>query len=293
MRARDNILVGVVITIGLILLTVGTLYLVRGGLQTGYPLYVRLAWGSGIKQGQTVYLAGVDVGFVGEVDLHPDGTVVVTLRVKKHYHVPEGTTASIEPNGIFGDVDVALRPARPTTSYVAEGDTIPAGKAAPGLPELMARADSASVHLQDVARAVQVELVQGGGIADLRKTLESANKLVTQLSGIATDESQQLHQVMRSLNRTANAIDSASVDSAVKNLKNATANMSQMTSNLERASGQLDAILVKVDSGGGTVGKLVNDPALYNDLHTVLNRLDSLAADLRLNPKRYLNVRIF
>ncbi len=293
MRPRDNILVGAVITAAFVVLVVGTLWLVRGGLQGGYPMYVRLPWGSGIKQGQTVFLTGVDVGFVSAVDLRTDGTLVVEMRIRKQFRIPEGTTASIEPNGFFGDVDVALRPSRPTTSYIPPRDTVPAGKPAPTMAQLLARADSASTRLGDVARVVQVEMVQGGGIADLRKTLESANALVVQLSGIAAAQSRYLDRTMRSLSRTVSAIDSATVDSAVKNLKTTTANMSDLTNNLERATSQLDAVLVKVDSGGGTVGKFVNDPAVYNNLQAVLARLDSLTADLRRNPKRYINVHIF
>lgn len=293
MKTRDTVLVGFVLAIGLIALAVGTIYLARGGLQSGYPLYIRLPWGAGIKQGSTVYLTGVDVGYVGDVDLRQDGTLIVTLRIDKQYHVPDGTTAAVEPNGIFGDVDVALRPVRPSLSYIQPGDTVPAGKPAPGLPELMARADSASGRLEDVARAVQVELVQGGGIADLRKTLEGADNLVTELSKIAATQSQQLSQATRSLNRVASAVDSAAVDSAVQSLKTTTANMSALSNNLEHATDQLDNILVKVDSGNGTVGKLLNDPTLYQNLQRALARIDSLAGDLQHHPNRYINVHVF
>lgn len=286
-------LVGVVLIVAFVALLVGTIYLARGGLQSGYPLYLRLPWGSGIRQGEPVYLSGVDVGFVGDVDLRQDGTLIVTMRIDKKYRVPEGTTATIEPNGIFGDVNVALRPLHPSPSSIAQGDTVPAGKPAPGVAELMARADSASGRLDDVARAVQVELVQGGGIADLRKTLEGADNLVHQLSQIATQQSNQLSAVTHSLTRTANAIDSAAVDSTVQNLKTTTANMSALSDNLERATDHLDAILVKVDSGNGTVGKLLNDPGLYTQLQSTLARLDSLAADLRKHPNRYVNVHVF
>src|ERR1700732_4375707 len=125
MKHRDDVLVGVVVTIAFVGLIIGTLWLGGGGLRTGYPLFRRFKWASGIKQGQSVLLSGVNVGFVGDVDLNQDGTLIVTLRIEKEYRVPEGTTASIEPNGIFGDVDVALRPGRPSTSYVPPGDTIP------------------------------------------------------------------------------------------------------------------------------------------------------------------------
>jgi len=293
MKHRDDILVGVVISMAFVVLLVGSVWLVRGGLQSGYPLYARFPWGSGIKQGQSVLLSGVNVGFVGDVDLRQDGTLIVTMRINKEYHVPQGTTASIEPNGIFGDVDVALRPGRPTTTYIAESDTVPTGRAAPTLADILARVDTASGSLSDVAKTVRVELVQGGGIADLHKTLEHANALVVQLSEIAAVQSKQLTVSMRSLNRAVSAIDSSAVDSTVQNLKLASANLSGLTKDFQQTTGRLNSILGKVDSTGGTAGKLINDPALYDNLNAVLARFDSLSADLKKNPKRYINVHIF
>jgi phospholipid/cholesterol/gamma-HCH transport system substrate-binding protein len=293
MKHRDDVLVGLVITIGFAILIVGMIYLLRGGLQSGYPLYARFPWGSGIKQGQTVFLSGVDVGFVGDVNLVADGTLTVTMRIKSNYKVPQGTTATIEPNGIFGDVDIALRPQRPNRPPIPPGDTVPIGKPGPNLADLLARVDTASGQLSDVARTVQVELVQGGGIADLRLTLQNANKLVLQLSQIAAEQSQQLTTSMHSLNRALSAVDSASVDSSVKNLKLATANMAALTHNLQSTTATLDAVLAKVDTGQGTAAKLVNDPGVYNNLKSLLGRLDSLTADLKKNPGRYINVHVF
>ncbi len=293
MKHRDNVLVGVVVTIGFIVLLLGSVWLVRGGLQSGYPLYARFPWGSGIKQGQSVLLSGVDVGFVGDVDLRPDGTLIITMRINKQYHVPQGTTATIEPNGIFGDVDVALRPARPTNSYIAESDTVPNGRPSPTISDILASVDTASGKLNDVAKTVQVELVQGGGIADLHQTLQHANHLVVQLSDIAAEQSKQLSTSMHALNRAVTAIDSAAMDSTVQNLKASSANMANLTDNLKQTTVRLNSVLAKVDSGGGTAGRIINDPAIYNDVHALLARFDSLTADLKNNPKRYINVHIF
>jgi phospholipid/cholesterol/gamma-HCH transport system substrate-binding protein len=287
------VLVGVVVTIGFIVLLLGSVWLVRGGLQSGYPLYARFPWGSGIKQGQSVLLSGVDVGFVGDVDLRPDGTLIITMRINKQYHVPQGTTATIEPNGIFGDVDVALRPARPTNSYIAESDTVPNGRPSPTISDILASVDTASGKLNDVAKTVEVELVQGGGIADLHQTLQHANHLVAQLSDIAAEQSKQLSASMHALNRAVSAIDSAAVDSTVQNLKASSANMASLTDNLKQTTVRLNSVLAKVDSGGGTAGRIINDPAIYNDVHALLARFDSLTADLKNNPKRYINVHLF
>jgi phospholipid/cholesterol/gamma-HCH transport system substrate-binding protein len=89
------------------------------------------------------------------------------------------------------------------------------------------------------------------------------------------------------------AIDSAALDSTIQNLKTSSANMANLTDNLKQTTSRLNSVLAKVDSGGGTAGKIINDPAIYNDVHALLARFDSLTADLKNNPKRYINVHIF
>ena len=89
------------------------------------------------------------------------------------------------------------------------------------------------------------------------------------------------------------AIDPAKVDSTITNLRTASANMAAMSADLKATSGKLDAILAKVDSGPGSAAMLINDPGAYNDVRGLLQRMDSLLADIKKNPKRYINVKIF
>src|SRR5215468_12742360 len=110
MKRRDEVSVGILITIAIIVLVLGTLWLVRGRLQPGYPLYTRFEWGQNLKQGQPVLLAGVSVGYVGDVRLERNGYLDVMLRINNEYTIPKGSTASVKPVGIFGDVAVALNP---------------------------------------------------------------------------------------------------------------------------------------------------------------------------------------
>ena len=95
MRRRDEVLVGLFTTVAIIILALSSIWLVRGGLNRGYLLHSRFAWGSGIKQGAPVWLVGVTVGAVDKVDLSPDGTLVVTYRIQRAYRVPMGSVATI------------------------------------------------------------------------------------------------------------------------------------------------------------------------------------------------------
>ena len=119
MKRRDEVSVGILITVSVIVLVLGTLWLARGGLKSGYPLYTRFGWGQNLKQGQPVLLAGVSVGYVGDVTLRREGYLDVLLRIDDKYTVPKGSKATVKAIGIFGDVAIALTPPIPVpaTSY--------------------------------------------------------------------------------------------------------------------------------------------------------------------------------
>jgi len=249
------------VTAAIVVTVLGSLWLARGGLSKGYPLYAKFPWGAGLKQGQPVLLVGVNVGYLDEVDLHQDGILVTTLRIQKHYQVPVTSKATVVPNGIFGDMAVALTPSRPDPRSFQPGDTVPIGPSTPGIAELTTKADSVMRSVNLVTSALQNEMVAAGGIRDLHNAIASTNRLVNEFASIAAVQSAQLSATL--------------------------------TSDLKTTSGKLDAILAKVDSGPGSVAKLVNDPGAYNDVRLLLQRMDSLVADIKKNPKRYINVRIF
>ena len=284
---------GLVITVAVIVTVLGSLWLARGGLSKGYPLYAKFPWGAGLKQGQPVLLVGVNVGYVDQVDLHEDGILVTTLRIQNHYKVPVTSKAAVVPNGIFGDQAVALTPSRPDPRSFKDGDTVPIGPSTPGIAELTSKADSVMRSVNAVTSALEHEMVAAGGIRDLRSTITATNRLVTDFAVIADEQSRQLSATMTSLRRATGAIDPAKVDSTVKNFRTASANLAETSAQLKETSGKLDAILAKVDSGPGSAAKLLNDPGAYNDVRALLQRMDSLLADIKKNPKRYINVKIF
>ncbi len=291
-KTRDDILVGVVILVAVILAVVGSLWLARGGLSKGYPLYARFKWGAGLKTGSPVWISGAQVGYVSDVQFRPDGSLLTELRIQSSQPIPRPSPATVVPNGLFGDVAVNFTPIHSTARYV-EGDTVATTAPPAGIAELTAKADSISTSVNAITTAVNKELVAGGGLADIRSTLAGTNKLVAQLSVIAAEQSRQLTMTMTSLRRATSAVDSAKIDSALTNLRDASGNVSSLTRSLDSTSRALNLIVAKVDSGNGTAAKIINDPALYNDVHALLGRLDSLVADVKANPKRYINVKVF
>ena len=286
-------LVGILITVALLIGITGTIWLVRGGLSSGYSLYGVFPWGANLKVGQPVRLAGVQVGYVGDVQLRDNGTLLVDMKVENGRKVPAGTTATVVPVGIFGDAEVALTPVGPNPQSIPEGDTVPTGRAPAGLPELTAKADSVAGVAVKVSRTLEQEMVANGGIADLRAAIASSNALVLQLNRVVAEQSRQLTMTQAQLRRTVSAVDSATVDSTVRNFRTTSANMAAMTDSLRITTGRLNATIAKLENGEGTAGKLLTDTLLYSDIRRLVTRVDSVTADFKKNPRRYINLEIF
>ena len=170
MRRRDEVLVGIFITVAAAIAIVGTLWLVRGGLSSGYPLYARFAWGQNLKPGQPVLLAGVNVGAVADVTLRDDGYLDVVLRVNDDVKVPKNSVASVKPVGIFGDAAIALTPKGPSPVSYSAGDTVKVGPSDTDIQAIMNRVDSIGATVQIMTKAINTDLVASGGIKDMRRS---------------------------------------------------------------------------------------------------------------------------
>jgi len=298
MKRRDEVSVGILITVAVIVLILGTLWLARGKLKAGYPLYTRFAWGQNLKQGQPVLLAGVSVGYVGDVTLRRDGYLDVMIRIDDQFTVPKGSTATVKPVGIFGDVAVALTPPIPVpaASY-APGDTLPPGAPSADIGEIFNRVDSIGQSLSVLARALQTQVIEAGTLNDFHRAIASMAALSAQLQGVVAEQNRNLTATMASFqddaHRLSRLVDSAQVEASVVNFRRSTDNLVRFSAGLDSTNMQLRALLVEAQRGNGNVAKLLGDTALYHNIVHAVASMDSLVADLKANPRKYLNVHIF
>ncbi|MEP6992451.1 MAG: MlaD family protein [bacterium] len=300
MKRRDEVLVGVFIIVAVAIGLLGTLWLVRGGLSSGYPLYVKFAWGQNLKPGQPVLLAGVNVGGVRDVKLRDDGYLDVILRVNDDIKVPKNSFASVKPIGIFGDAAVALTPKGPSNISYSANDTVPVGPSDTDIQAIMNRVDSIGATVQLMTKTLNAELVAAGGFKDMRKTLANAaelsanaSRLSVQLNAIAAEQNRNLTLTMASFRRAASAVDSAQIDSTLKNFRTSSASLTRIASNLDSTTKRVNSLVGGIERGDGTVGKFMKDTLLYRDLRGLVTQADSVLADLKANPKKYINLRIF
>ena len=300
MKRRDEVLVGVFLSTAVAILLLGTLWLVRGGLSSGYSLYTKFAWGQNLKPGQPLLLAGVNVGAVADVKLRDDGYLDVFLRVNNDVKVPKNSVASVKPIGIFGDAAIALTPTGPSRIYFTPDDTVPVGRGETDIQAIQNKVDSIAGTVNQMVRTLNAELIASGGIRDMRRSLAStatlsanAAQLSVQLNAIAAEQNRNLSATMASFRRAASAVDSAKIDSTLKNFQTSSASLTRIAANLDQTSKRADDVLAGIERGEGNAGKLLKDTLLYRDLRGLVTQADSVLADLKKNPRKYINLSIF
>ncbi len=294
MKRRDEVSVGALFIITILLGLGGTLWIARGGLSRNYLMYAKFPWGAGLKVGQPVLLAGVNIGFVNTVDLDPNGTLLVKMSIKKDYRIPINTTATVAVNGIFGDQLIALTPVRATTQSMPENDTIPTGISAPGISALVAKGDSITKNINVLTSSLRSQFVDSGGIQEIRGLVKDMSKLMAQVANVAAHQDKELTATQAQVRKLMTIVDSSKIDSTLVNIRSASANLEKLSRNIDSTRLAVNSLITKVSNGDGSVAKLLNDKGeTYGRLNTILASLDSLVADIKKNPKKYINLRIF
>jgi phospholipid/cholesterol/gamma-HCH transport system substrate-binding protein len=128
---------------------------------------------------------------------------------------------------------------------------------------------------------------------------ESAVQLhgvLSSTSAMIAEQRNQLRSLTTSLNRSAAGLETATgpqLAQATQHLNAVATQMDQTVQKLNASTATLQSILNRMDRGEGTLGKLSKDEQLYNNMVASVKSLQQLTDDIRANPKKYINLKVF
>ncbi len=297
-------------------------------LKPANTFFVKYGNVDGLRASNPVRANGVQIGSVLSVEIDPDNydSVLVTLDIPRNVSIPKNSIATIvSPSPIGGKEIIMLFEGE---CCAEEGDFLRGqtygllqSTVSPAEMDIyMDKLKKGFGGLIDTLSAVASAKGTDGHntIADLQATISNMATITKQLDFLLAKSSKNLNATFQNVasisDNLKNKNDEISgiiqnTESVVTGFKEA--NLSERIVSLESNVGEslkkmdetlknaneafenLNSILDKINRGEGLLGQLTQDKDLYDRVGRVSHNLDLLLQDLRLNPKRYINVSVF
>ncbi|WP_074406716.1 MULTISPECIES: MlaD family protein [Aquimarina] len=265
--------------------------------RTFYAVYDNV---EGLIPSSPVTINGMVVGQVVSIGFaDAKGNLVVEFNVDSDFSFSKNSLAKVYGGGLIGGKSLAIMPKYEQGLEAKDKDTLP-GRIEAGLLELV---NDKLAPLQEKLEAA---------ITDADTLLNSVNGILN------VDNKNNLNSIFKDLSITVKNFKGASnslntiLSGNEEKLNNTFTNLDKMSTNLNKVSDSLAQINVAklgkdlekvlanfekiskdINSGRGTVGKLLKDDKLYDNLEKTSKQLELLIQDLRLNPKRYVHISVF
>lgn len=289
-----EVLIAVVALISVALLYWGINYLKGLNLFTSTNYYkVSYTQVNGLKMSAPVTINGFQVGLVNDVSYdYENGNILVELGLDSELKLPVGTEALISTD-MLGTSTVVLNMAKNTTEYYKSGDEIP-GKVEAGLMEnvsnnLMPSLALMLPKLDSILSNVNAVLANPA----INSSVTRLDQITTNLENLSLQLSKNVPAVIDNANVITNDLKNVSADLAEMAQELNSIPLDSTLNNASIAITNLKTITDKINSPDSSIGLLLNDQRLYNHADGAILSLDSLLNDIKVNPKRYINIKVF
>ncbi|HLT49271.1 MAG TPA: MlaD family protein [Aequorivita sp.] len=301
MRLSKEVKTGI-LAIGAILLLIFGYSFLKGTnlLDKNREFYVKYDNVEGLAQAAPVTINGLTVGKVQNISFaNSKGGLVVKFTVEKDFDFSKNSVVRIYSSGLLGGKNLGIYPEYDINNIAKSGDTL-SGDVEDGMLTAVTKAlGPLEKKVNNTLATVDTLLLSVNAIVDeetrknLKEAIENLNKTLNSFSGV----SENLNYILSN--------NTGKLDNTFTNLDKTASNLSQLTdslaqletgklvTDLQNVVDKMDKIVAGVDNGDGSIGKLLKDDQLYENLEGASRQLEQLLQDVKLNPKRYVHISVF
>lgn len=307
MKISSEVKIGIIITVA-IAVTIWGLNFLKGRnilkrVNTYYAIFEDIG---GLEKNSKIFIKGYEVGQVGEIYFTEDGTrdLIVLLGVEKAYKIPLNSEAVLFDADLMGTKAIMIKLSG-SEQFYKPGDTVRCSiqyglttRLEKQLLPVKNKAESLIVTLDSLISSLNYvfdrhtsDMLQAS-IQNLESSTKEfnnmlsdqgkLNQMIGHMEAITLNLKNQNEQLSSAMHNIESITDSIA-DSALKST----------ISNTNKTLAETHQILEKINQGEGTLGMLVNNDSLYQNLSSLSQELDLLLKDLQENPKKYINVSVF
>lgn len=227
-----------------------------------YPVFVELKSAEGIDHKTPVLVAGIEIGVVEKIELTASNKALLTLKIKNGVILSQDVVAELRKRGVLGDVYLELLPGVSSVS-IQEGETISNASNGVDFNDLAKNLNDVAVNLKEVTSTIKGYISTDS--SPLAKIMKNVEKLTADLATFSGSNRQNL-------------------DAIVLNLKDLTGGLKGMVNEnateVSSALSKIESITQKIDSGKGSIGKLINDPSTIDKVNEALDGVNEVISPI-------------
>jgi phospholipid/cholesterol/gamma-HCH transport system substrate-binding protein len=300
--------VGILAAFSIALLIIGYNFLKGNAIFSSETvLYAKYPRVDGLAVSKPVLINGFQIGRVDKLTLLPNGSIVATLKISGKYDIPKNSTARLESTDLLGSKAIVMDLG--SGAFAQEGDTLNANvqqnimEAVQPVQQkaerIIGKMDSILTSVNSIMNPNFQKNVDKSfnSIAATLASLEATSKKVDRLVG---SESSKVEGILNNVEAISSNLkaNNQKINAILTNINTVTdqvaaANFKQTIENANRAVADFQGVVTKINEGKGSLGLLVNDTKMYDNLNNASKNLDNLIIDLKENPKRYVHFSVF
>jgi phospholipid/cholesterol/gamma-HCH transport system substrate-binding protein len=246
--------------------------------------------------GDPVTVLGVKKGEVEEISLHK-GDVLVKVNLTKDVKLKEDAKFTVMNIGLMGERFIAIEPGHSQSPL--DTSQPPQGFYDTGIPEVMGMMGQMIAEIRNLTGYLKGALGTEWSEKKIKETIKSVSQLSSDLASLLKENKPKIEKSVNDISYASSELkemvdrSKPKLDTTIDNFTHATNDLRKITSTLEDLSTSLKGLSEKIEKGEGTLGQLINDKTLYQDLKETTRSIDELIQDIKKNPKRYFKFELF